>query len=78
MRWARLANGQLLNAAELAGFEVFVTAGKNLYYQQHLKGRKIALVVCRRTTGPNSNRRCLPSSPQSIPTAGSFCSLQLD
>jgi hypothetical protein len=43
--WDRLANGDLLNAAEAAGFEVFVTADKNLRYQQNLASRKIAIVA---------------------------------
>jgi hypothetical protein len=43
--WERLANGALLDAAEAAGFELFVTADKNLRYQQNLASRKIAIVV---------------------------------
>lgn len=43
--WDRLENGALLTAAEEAGFEVFLTADKNLRYQQNLSARKIALVV---------------------------------
>src|SRR5580658_6943435 len=43
--WGELENGALLDAAEKAGFEVFVTADKNLSYQQNLSGRKIAIVV---------------------------------
>jgi predicted nuclease of predicted toxin-antitoxin system len=43
--WAELENGQLLNEAEAAGFEVLVTTDKNLSYQQTLAGRKIAVVV---------------------------------
>ena len=43
--WGRLENGILLAAAEAAGFEVFLTADKNLRYQQNLSGRKIALIV---------------------------------
>jgi hypothetical protein len=43
--WARLENGDLLTAAESAGFEVLLTADKNLSYQQNLSGRSIALVV---------------------------------
>jgi len=43
--WERLANGALLDAAEAAGFELFVTADKNIRYQQNLTGRKIAIVV---------------------------------
>ena len=35
----------LLDAAEAAGFELFVTADKNIRYQQNLTGRKIAIVV---------------------------------
>ncbi|MGA3043915.1 MAG: hypothetical protein ABSF54_24335 [Bryobacteraceae bacterium] len=43
--WERLANGALLDAAEAAGFELFVTADKNIRYQQNLAGRKISIVV---------------------------------
>jgi hypothetical protein len=43
--WDRLANGDLLNVAEAAGFEIFLTADKNLRYQQNLTGRQIAIVV---------------------------------
>ena len=39
--WDRLANGDLLNAAEAAGFQVFVTADKNLRYRQNLAGRQL-------------------------------------
>jgi len=41
----RLENGELLKAAQEAGFEVMVTADQNIRYQQNLKGRKLALVV---------------------------------
>ena len=43
--WERLTNGELLTAAEAAGFELFVTTDKNLRYQQNLPGRKIGVVV---------------------------------
>jgi hypothetical protein len=43
--WERLVNGALLEAAEAAGFEVFVTADKNIRYQQNLADRKIAIVT---------------------------------
>jgi hypothetical protein len=43
--WGRLENGELLSAAEADGFEVFLTADKNLRHQQNLAGRKIAIVV---------------------------------
>ena len=43
--WDRLLNGELIAAAEAAGFEVLVTTDKNIRYQQDLRGRKIAFVV---------------------------------
>ena len=43
--WATLKNGDLLQAAEQSGFELFLTADKNIRYQQNLVGRKIAMVV---------------------------------
>ena len=43
--WATLKNGDLLMAAEAAGFDVLLTTDKNLRYQQNLEGRKIAVVV---------------------------------
>jgi hypothetical protein len=43
--WERLSNGALLEAAETAGFEVFVTADKNIRYRQNLAARKIAVVT---------------------------------
>ena len=43
--WDRLVNGDLLDAADAAGFEVFVTADKNLRYQQNLTRRHLAIVV---------------------------------
>ena len=43
--WERLTNGELLTAAEAAGFELFVTTDKNLRYQQNLAGRRIGVVV---------------------------------
>ncbi len=44
MGWAGVRNGELLAAAE-AQFDVFITADKNLRYQQNLKGRKLAIVL---------------------------------
>ena len=43
--WERLVNGALLDAAEAAGFELFVTADKNIRYQQDLTDRKISIVA---------------------------------
>jgi hypothetical protein len=43
--WHALGNGDLLKAAEAAGYDVIVTADKSMRYQQNLEGRRIALVV---------------------------------
>ena len=43
--WERLRNGDLLRAAEDAGFELLLTTDKRIRYQQNLSGRRIALVV---------------------------------
>ncbi len=43
--WDRLKNGELIAAAEQAGFDVFVTTDKNMRYQQNLERRRIAVVV---------------------------------
>jgi hypothetical protein len=41
----KLVNGELLKAAEEAGFEVLLTTDKNIAAQQNLKSRIIAIVV---------------------------------
>ncbi len=43
--WNKLKNGDLIAAAERAGFDVFVTTDKNIAYQQNLTERIIAIVV---------------------------------
>ena len=43
--WDTLSNGDLLAEAERAGFDVFLTADKNIQYQQNLASRRIAVVV---------------------------------
>lgn len=43
--WDSLRNGELLDAAERAGFDVFITTDQNLRYQQNLAGRRVAIVV---------------------------------
>jgi hypothetical protein len=45
MGWSELENGELLRAAEVAGFAVMVTGDKNLSFQQDLRDMELALVV---------------------------------
>ena len=50
--WDKLKNGDLLTAAENAGFDVLLTTDKNIRYQQDLTRRKIAVVVLGRQQWP--------------------------
>jgi hypothetical protein len=50
--WSTVSNGKLLDAAEAAAFEMFVTTDKNLRDQQNLKGRRIAIVVIENAQWP--------------------------
>ena len=43
--WDKLKNGDLLRAAEEAGFEVLVTPDKNIRHQQNLRNYTIAIIV---------------------------------
>lgn len=45
LNWQGLENGALLDAAEQAGFELFVTCDQNIPYQQNFEGRRIAVLV---------------------------------
>ena len=43
-------NGSLLDLAESAGCEIFVTMDKGLEYERNLAGRSIAIVILRATS----------------------------
>lgn len=42
--WGGIKNGALLQLAEPI-FDLFLTADKNIRYQQNLKGRKLSIIV---------------------------------
>ena len=50
--WSSLQNGELISAAETAGFIVFVATDRNLKYQQNLASRRLAVVVLLTTSWP--------------------------
>ena len=54
--WDRLGNGELIAAAEAAGFELLLTTDKNMRHQQNLTGRKIAFVVIDNQQWPTLRR----------------------
>jgi predicted nuclease of predicted toxin-antitoxin system len=58
---AGLKNGELLTAAETAGFEVFVTVDQGIEYQQNLITRKLAVIILRAKS--NRLKDLLPLAP---------------
>ena len=48
--WDALTTGELLDAAESAGFELLLTTDRRIRYQQNLRERRIALVVLKGST----------------------------
>ena len=62
--WDTLSNGELLRAAEEAGFDVLLTTDKNLRFQQNLRARKLAIVVL-----SNSRWRLVRRALESITAA---------
>jgi hypothetical protein len=43
--WQGLENGELLDAAEQAGFDILLTCDQNVRYQQNFAGRSLAVVI---------------------------------
>ena len=54
--WQGLENGNLLDAAENAGFDLLPTCDQNVRYQQNLTGRKLALLVLSSNHWPTLRR----------------------
>jgi hypothetical protein len=44
MGWSTIQNGDLIKAAEEAGFTILITCDQNIRYQQNLSGRRLALI----------------------------------
>jgi predicted nuclease of predicted toxin-antitoxin system len=61
---AGLKNGDLLVAAEKAGFGVLVTADQGLPYEQNLRDRTIAIVVLHAQS--NRLKDLLPHIPEAL------------
>lgn len=54
--WSTLANGDLLNAAEAASYDVFITTDQKLQHQQSLAGRRLGILVLPTTRWPEIQR----------------------
>jgi hypothetical protein len=79
MGWESLTNGELLDAAEAAGFGVFVTGDKNIRHQQDLSRRRIALVVLSTTYWPTTRARLERIAPVVAAAApGSYAEVELE
>ena len=76
--WDRLTNGELLQAAEEAGFEVLVTTDKNLATQQNLRGRTLAIVVLGNSQWPTVQRFVRKiTAVVNAATPGSFVEIEI-
>lgn len=66
-RWAGLTNGELLDRAIAAGFEVFLTADRNLEFQQNLGTFDIGFVVLEAPSNDITDLRSLiPATLEAI------------
>jgi len=76
--WDRLTNGDLLTAAEVAGFEVLLTTDRNIRYQQNLSKRVIAIVALSRASWPLIKRK-LPEIAAAVAAAtpGSYADVEI-
>lgn len=60
MGWGKIENGDLLRAAELAGFDVLIVCDKNLQYQQNLaRPRRLAILELWTNHRPSLERHFL-------------------
>ena len=76
--WDRLLNGELIAAAEAAGFELLLTTDKNMRYQQNLTGRKIAFVVIGNQQWPVLRRYVdRVVAVVNVATPGSFAEIEI-
>ena len=69
----QLENGDLLNEAEAAGFDVMVTSDQIISYQQNLKGRKLALVVLGSNIWPIVRNHGAEITAKADAATGKFC-----
>ena len=76
--WDTFRNGDLLTAAEAAGFDVLVTTDKNIRYQQNLTDRTIAIIVLGNAQWPVLRRHvALVTAAVSAATSGSFTEVDI-
>ncbi len=78
MGWHELENGVLIQNAEEAGFDLFLSTDQNIRYQQNLKHRKIAIVVLTDQQWPNVRLHLEKiSAAVNAATPGSFAEVEI-
>ena len=75
--WHTLKNGELLQEAENAGFELLVTTDQHLKYQQILTERRIAVIVLTATSWPRI-QKVLPNILEAISGIGPNGYIEVD
>ena len=55
--WDAVSNGELLDRAEEAGYEVLITTDQDIQHQQNMSNRRVAVVVLMNTAWPRISRR---------------------
>ena len=55
--WSEMDNGALLDHTEEDGYQLLVTTGRHLLYQQNLSGRTLATMVLLAASWPRIQRR---------------------
>ena len=55
--WSDIRNGELLDRAEEAGFEILLTTDQKMRYQQSLTDRQLAVLVLLSTAWPRIQTR---------------------
>jgi len=76
--WDRLADRDLLDAAEREGYEIFLTGDRRIATQQNLLGRKIAIIVLTASRWPVVQRYVRRiAAAVNIATPGSFTEVEI-
>jgi hypothetical protein len=75
--WHTLKNGELIQRAEEAGYELLLTTDKNLRYQQNLAARKLSVVVLGNSQWPDV-RQCLAHIAATVNSATPGCYIQIE
>ena len=63
--WSEKSNGELLDLAEMEGYQVLVTTDQSLRHQQNISGKKLGIVILLSAYWPQV-RRCVTEIGEAI------------